>query len=109
MAPKDYDQTLTFASMVAKKKGWTLSADPEFLKDLVEGLAINWNRYGYFLCPCRDSEGSREGDTKVICPCAPSWKDVEEFGHCYCALYISPAFAASGKTPQSIPDRREQF
>jgi len=109
MPPKDYAQTLTFATMVASKQGWKLSSDPQFLKDLVEGLATNWNRYGYFLCPCRDSDGSREADVKVICPCAPSWKDVEEFGHCYCALYINPAFAASGKEPQSIPDRRDQF
>jgi ferredoxin-thioredoxin reductase catalytic chain len=109
MADKTYEQALTFATMVAKKQGWSLSADSEFLKDLVEGLMVNWNRYGYFLCPCRDSDGSREADAKVICPCAPSWKDIEEHGHCFCALYLDPAFAASGKQPQSIPDRRNQF
>jgi ferredoxin-thioredoxin reductase catalytic chain len=109
MAPKSYEETLTFATMVARKQGWVLSRDPGFLKDLIEGLQTNWNRYGYFLCPCRDSDGSREADAKVICPCAPSWKDVEECGHCYCALYLDPAFAASGREPASIPDRRAQF
>ena len=73
MAQKDYAQTLTFATMVAKNQGWKLSSEQQFLKDLVEGLNTNWNRYGYFLCPCRDSDGSREADATVICPCAPSW------------------------------------
>jgi ferredoxin-thioredoxin reductase catalytic chain len=109
MGPKSFDQTMTFAAMVAKKQGWALNPDGGFTKDLVEGLATNWNRYGYFLCPCRDTEGSREADSAVICPCAPSWTDIEERGHCYCALYLSPAFVASGKEPGSIPDRRSQF
>jgi ferredoxin-thioredoxin reductase catalytic chain len=109
MADKSLEQTMTFAAMVAKKQGWVLNPDLEFTRDLVEGLTINWNRYGYFLCPCRDTEGSRETDAKVICPCAPSWKDVEERGHCYCALYLDPAFAAAGTAPSSIPDRRSQF
>lgn len=109
MAQKNAEDTATFASMVAKKQGWVLNPDSDFVGILVDGLTTNWNRYGYFLCPCRDSEGSREADAKVICPCAPSWSDVRERGHCYCALYLDPDFAASGKTPASIPDRRNQF
>jgi ferredoxin-thioredoxin reductase catalytic chain len=109
MADKTYEQAMLFAAMVAKKQGWELNPDSSFVSDLVNGLATNWNRYGYFLSPCRDSDGSREADAKVICPCAPSWKDVEERGHCFCALYLSPAFAASGETPSSIPDRSSQF
>ncbi len=40
-APKSFDQTMTFATMVAKKQGWTLNPDTEFTKDLVDGLAVN--------------------------------------------------------------------
>jgi ferredoxin-thioredoxin reductase catalytic chain len=109
MATKDFAQTMNFAAMVAAKQGWLRNPDAEFTGSLIEGLTTNWNRYGYYLCPCRDTEGSREADAKVICPCAPSWKDVEERGHCYCALYLSPAFVASGKAPSSIPDRRSLF
>ena len=109
MLPKNLDQTMTFATMVAAKHGWVLNPDAGFTGDLAEGLTTNWNRYGYFLCPCRDTEGSREADANVICPCAPSWKDIKERGHCYCALYLDPAFAASGKEPASIPDRRSQY
>jgi len=106
--PKTKDQTRLFAEMVAKKQGWTLNPDASFVDILLDGLATNWNRYGYFLCPCRDTEGSREADRAVICPCAYSWQDIEEHGHCYCALYLSPAFAAEGKEPGGIPDRRFQ-
>jgi ferredoxin-thioredoxin reductase catalytic subunit len=109
MADKTAEQTLTFAAMVAKKQRWVVNPDADFTASLIEGLTTNWNRYGYYLCPCRDTEGSREADAKANCPCAPSWKDIEEHGHCFCALYLSPEFAASGKAPQSIPDRRSQF
>ncbi len=106
MPEKSLEQTLAFAAMVARKQGWALNPDASFLSVLAEGLTANWNRYGYYLCPCRDSEGSRELDAKVLCPCAYSWKDIEEHGHCYCALYLSTGFAASGKEPAGIPDRR---
>jgi ferredoxin-thioredoxin reductase catalytic subunit len=106
MPDKSIDQTKTFAEMVAHKQGWVLNPDQEFTQNLIEGLTTNWNRYGYYLCPCRDSEGSREADKKVICPCVYSWKDIEDFGHCYCALYFGQTFAASGATPEGIPDRR---
>lgn len=106
MSEKSVDQTRTFAEMVARKQGWALNPDAEFTDSLIEGLMANWNRYGYFLCPCRDTEGSREADQAVICPCTVSWKDIEEYGHCYCALYLGKAFAASGAAPRSIPDRR---
>jgi ferredoxin-thioredoxin reductase catalytic subunit len=108
MTEKTIEDTSTFARMVAKKQDWVLNPESEFTAGLVEGLTTNWNRYGYYLCPCRDTEGSREADAKAICPCEPSWKDIEEHGHCFCALYLSPEFAASGKTPRSIPDRRSQ-
>jgi ferredoxin-thioredoxin reductase catalytic subunit len=109
MADKTTEQTSTFAAMVAKKQSWVVNPDADFTSSLIEGLTTNWNRYGYYFCPCRDSDGSREADAKAICPCAPSWKDIEEHGHCFCALYLSSEFAASGKAPQSIPDRRSQF
>lgn len=106
MAEKSLEQTRTFVRMVAGKQGWVLNPDSEFTESLAEGLTTNFNRYGYYLCPCRDTEGSREADKDVVCPCVYSWKDVEERGHCYCALYLSPSFAAGGKAPGGIPDRR---
>ncbi len=106
MKEKSIGDTTLFAEMVAGKQGWVLNPDEEFRRVLVEGLTTNWNRYGYFLCPCRDSEGSREADADVLCPCKYSRGDVAERGHCYCALFLSKAFAASGAEPSGIPDRR---
>ncbi len=106
MSEKSPEQTRTFATMVAAKQGWVLNPDAAFTDSLIEGLTVNWNRYGYYLCPCRDSDGSRAADADVICPCAYSWKDIETHGHCFCALYLAPAFAQRGEQPSGIPDRR---
>lgn len=108
MSTKTADDTARFASMVAKKQGWALNPDEEFRSSLIEGLTVNWNRYGYYLCPCRDTEGSREADAAVLCPCRYARADVEEFGHCFCALYMSETFAASGASPAGLRDRRFQ-
>ena len=106
MAEKNRDQVRIFTEMVASKQGWVLNPDPEFYGNLLSGLQSNWNRFGYFLCPCRDSEGSREADSQAICPCVWARGDIDKYGHCYCALYLSPSFAGSGKEPSGIPDRR---
>lgn len=104
--PKSGADVELFAAMVARKQGWSLNPDAEFFGMLVDGLRVNYNRYGYFMCPCRDSEGSRELDADLICPCAYARADIEEYGHCYCSLYLSPSFAASGRAPTGIPERR---
>ena len=103
---KTIEQTTVFTQMVANKQGWALNPDKAFYDTLVEGLTKNYNRYGYFLCPCRDTEGSREADRPALCPCIWSKPDIAEYGHRYCALYLSKEFVTAGKTPKPIPDRR---
>lgn len=107
MNRKNYNDTLLFVSMVAEKQNWKLNRDSEHLEIIVNGLMKNYNRYGYFSCPCRDSEGSREMDRDIICPCEYCRPDQDEFGHCYCGLYLTKDFFNSGKEPQSIPERRK--
>jgi ferredoxin-thioredoxin reductase catalytic subunit len=51
--------------------------------DLVRGLTDNKERYGYMLCPCRLSGGSREADLDVICPCDYRDADLDEYDTCY--------------------------
>ena len=96
-----------FAQAVARHRGWDVNSDDEFLEDLARGLAINYNSYGYFLCPCRDGDGDRTTDRDIICPCAYAAPDLEEFGHCFCGLFLTRAFARSGKAPRQLPERRE--
>ena len=93
---------------VAAKHQWRLNPDESFLRDLAGGLAKNYNRYGYYLCPCRTGCGDREKDRDIICPCDYCVPDQSDYGHCYCGLYLTAAFAATGKPPSSIPERRPE-
>jgi ferredoxin-thioredoxin reductase catalytic subunit len=83
-----------------------LHPDPEFLQDLIEGLKKNWDTYGYPLCPCRVGSNNFELDRDIFCPCDYRDPDVQEFGCCFCALYVRKDLY-EGKTPiQPIPERR---
>jgi ferredoxin-thioredoxin reductase catalytic chain len=107
-AAKSPDEARRFAAMVANHQGWRLHRDKEFLENLIEGLQINKERYGYYLCPCRLGDGEKELDKDIICPCEYAKPDIEEYGHCYCSLYQSPEFYFSGEKPKSIPERRPE-
>lgn len=103
---KTLEQTMSFISAVASKQGWQANPDLPFKEQIAKGLTKNYQRYGYFLCPCRDGDGDRASDRDIICPCAYAAADCTEYGHCYCGLFLSPAFAASAQSPASIPERR---
>ena len=90
----------------AKRHGYYLNPDPNFLKDLLEGLKRNEERYGYPSCPCRLASGKFEFDRDITCPCDYRDPDVEEYGACYCALYVRKELH-EGKTPiLPVPERR---
>jgi len=103
---KKIEDTKKFMEMVAKKNGWKLNPDTEFIDSLIEGLTINYNRYGYYSCPCRDADGIKDQDKDIICPCDYCIPDQKDYGHCYCGLYLTQKFYDSGKEPQGIPERR---
>jgi ferredoxin-thioredoxin reductase catalytic chain len=86
--------------------GYYLNPDVEFVLDLMEGLLTNEERYGYWACPCRLAEGVREKDLDIICPCDYRDPDLDEYGACYCALYVSEEIARGEKEPQPVPERR---
>lgn len=90
----------------ARSRGYYLNPDEDFLKDLLEGLRKNEERYGYPSCPCRLASGNFTLDRDIICPCDYRDPDVEEFGTCYCGLYVRKD-VFEGKMPvASIPERR---
>jgi ferredoxin-thioredoxin reductase catalytic chain len=105
---KTLDDARTFVTTTANFRKWKLTRDEEFLKMLIEGLMTNFNRYGYFLCPCRDGAGVREKDKDLICPCEYCVPDQKQYGHCYCGLYLTPEFYATKKKTRAIPERRPQ-
>ncbi|THB62535.1 MAG: ferredoxin:thioredoxin reductase [Spirochaetaceae bacterium] len=108
MAEKSLQDVHRFVTSVAKHQGWVVNPDPEFLQDIEEGLRRNWNRYGYFMCPCRDSSGNKESDSDLICPCDYNLPDQAEYGHCFCGLFLSREFASRQIDPEPIPERRPE-
>lgn len=95
-----------FAAGVASVHGWVLNPDSEHTGRVVSGLAMNKARYGYFQCPCREAWGDREHDRDVICPCDYAAKDIEEYGHCFCGLFLAPTDTIGSITVDPIPERR---
>lgn len=90
----------------ARSRGCYLNPDENFLKDLLEGLKVNEERYGYPSCPCRLASGKFELDRDIICPCDYRDPDVEEFGTCYCGLYVSRDVSEGKMDLKPIPERR---
>lgn len=107
-AEKDRADALAFARSIAEKNGWRLNPDSQAVAWIADGLARNYNRYGYFQCPCRDSWGDAEHDSDIICPCEYCTADQADYGHCYCGLYLTSSFFAAGEPVRSIPERRAQ-
>jgi ferredoxin-thioredoxin reductase catalytic subunit len=90
----------------AEGAGYHLNPDVEFTKQLIKSLVINERRYGYRACPCRLASGSKQDDLDIICPCDYRDPDLDEYGTCYCALYVSDAVRKGEKQAGSIPERR---
>lgn len=89
--------------------GYHLNPDEDFTKELLSSILINQQRYGYGACPCRLASGKNEEDLDIICPCDYRDPDLDEFGACYCGLYISGDILSGEKELTSIPERRTPF
>ena len=90
----------------AEENGYFLNNDLFFSKELVRGLLINQKRYGYQSCPCRLASGDKTKDLDIICPCDYRDADLNDYGTCYCALYVSDDVLKGIKKLKAIPERR---
>jgi ferredoxin-thioredoxin reductase catalytic subunit len=90
----------------AKQAGYNLNPDIQFAKDLIKGHMINKRRYGYDCCPCRLAADDQDKDLDIICPCYYRDPDLNEFGACYCALYVSGEVLKGKKELGPVPERR---
>lgn len=86
--------------------GYYFNNDRALVLDVLNGLLENKGRYGYMSCPCRLASGKREEDSDIICPCRYRAKDVEEFGSCYCGLYVSKPWNDNLVPRRFVPERR---
>jgi ferredoxin-thioredoxin reductase catalytic chain len=91
---------------VQEAKGYFFNSDKERVMELLEALITNKERYGYMCCPCRLAANNREHDKDIICPCVYREPDVQEFGSCYCALYVSTAWNNDEIPHAYVPERR---
>ena len=102
----DVNSLYEMLKKVQEAKGYYFNKDKERVFDLLEALLFNKERYGYMSCPCRLASGDREQDRDIICPCIYRGPDVEEYGSCYCNLYVSKQWN-EGLVPHSfVPERR---
>ncbi|MDQ7797698.1 MAG: ferredoxin-thioredoxin reductase catalytic domain-containing protein [Candidatus Edwardsbacteria bacterium] len=93
---------------LADKEGYLLNPDREILEGIIEGIAVNEEKLGYWNCPCRRASGDRMQDQDIICPCQYRDPDLAEYGRCYCALYVTQEYVDQGSSPEPIPERREK-
>lgn len=90
----------------AEASGYHLNPDREFRRELVRSLLVNQERYGYWACPCRLAAGDKAADLDIICPCDYRDADLNEFGACFCALYVGREILEGKKQAAAIPERR---
>jgi ferredoxin-thioredoxin reductase catalytic chain len=91
---------------VQEPKGYYFNKDRERVMALLEALLVNKGRYGYMSCPCRLASGDREADKDILCPCEYRAPDVEEYGSCYCNLYVSQDWNEMKVPHAYVPERR---
>jgi ferredoxin-thioredoxin reductase catalytic subunit len=87
-------------------RGYFFNGDRDTVFELLSGLVLNKERYGYMSCPCRLASGSHEKDRDIICPCEYRGPDVKEFGSCYCGLYVSQEWNEGSVQHDYVPERR---
>jgi ferredoxin-thioredoxin reductase catalytic subunit len=102
----DADKLYEMLRKVQEPKGYYFNKDKERTLELLEALLENKERYGYMACPCRLSAGDREWDKDIICPCVYREPDVEEYGSCYCNLYVTEEWNEEKIPHQYVPERR---
>jgi ferredoxin-thioredoxin reductase catalytic chain len=106
IAPAEIDRLYEKLNREAGASGYHLNPDVGFTRGLIKGLIENERRYGYRTCPCRLATGRKQDDLDIICPCDYRDPDLDDYGACYCALYVSQATLKGKKKIGSIPERR---
>lgn len=89
-----------------EQQGYFFNKDLRQTMDIIRGLLVNRERYGYMSCPCRLASGEIEGDRDIICPCVYRLPDVREYGSCYCGLYVSEEWNDGVIGHDYVPERR---
>lgn len=100
------DQLYAALKKSQEAKGIYFNKDKDLVFELLQALLLNKERYGYMACPCRLACADKEHDKDIICPCTYRAPDLEEFGACFCGLYISRALNNNEIEAEYVPERR---
>jgi ferredoxin-thioredoxin reductase catalytic subunit len=100
------EQLYEMLRKMQEPKGYLFSSDKDWVLDILRGLLKNKERYGYMSCPCRLASVDREKDKDIICPCVYRAADIEEYGSCYCNLYVSKEWNEDKIPHVYVPERR---
>ena len=106
MSPTTVENLYAELKKDGEKAGYLLNPDQSFVRELLEGLLVNEQRFGYRACPCRLASGERSEDLDIICPCDFRDPDLSDYGACYCALYVSQEVVSGKQKLRPIPERR---
>jgi ferredoxin-thioredoxin reductase catalytic chain len=106
ITPEEVDRLYQKLHKEAEAGGYHLNPDESFTKELLKGLLVNEKRYGYWACPCRLASGDQKEDLDIICPCDYRDPDLDEYGACYCALYVTGAVLKGERKLPVVPERR---
>jgi ferredoxin-thioredoxin reductase catalytic subunit len=106
ITPEEIDRLYEKLDKDATAGGYYLNPDKAMTRELLSGYIVNQKRYGYPSCPCRLAAGKKEEDLDIICPCDYRDADLNDYGACYCSLYVSREVAEGKAKAGSIPERR---
>ena len=106
ITPQEIDRLYEKLDKEAESAGYHINPDAAMVRELLHGYLVNQKRFGYPSCPCRLASGKKEEDVDIICPCDYRDPDVEEYGGCYCSLYVSKAIKEGKARITSIPESR---
>jgi len=106
ISPEQIEQLHERLKSQAAAGGYHLNPDSAAVRGLLRGLLVNESRFGYQACPCRLAIGVQDEDLDIICPCDYRDPDLDEYGVCYCGLYVSEAVVRGQARATSVPERR---
>ena len=102
----DAEKLFEILRKAQEPKGYYFNKDRAYVLELLSALILNKDRYGYMACPCRLASGDRDTDRDILCPCVYRDPDVQEYGSCYCGLYVSKEWNEGKVEEEYIPERR---
>jgi ferredoxin-thioredoxin reductase catalytic subunit len=106
VSSREIDELYNKLNKDAEAYGYHLNPDIAMTRELLNGYLVNQKRFGYPCCPCRLATGKKEEDLDIICPCDYRDPDLEDYGACYCSLYVSKDVKEGKVKAESIPERR---